>query len=103
MARGEPLLRKEITSELGNVTPVIVVPGPWSDRELAYQADSVAGMLVHNASFNCVAGKVLVTPRGWALRDRFLELVRGFLTRSPARRAWYPGAEDRWRQLTDGR
>jgi len=27
----EPLNRKRVTSELGNVTPVIVVPGPWSD------------------------------------------------------------------------
>jgi aldehyde dehydrogenase (NAD(P)+) len=60
-------------------------------------------MVTHNASFNCIAGKVLVMPRGWALRDRFLDLVRGFLARSPARRAWYPGAEDRWRRLTDGR
>jgi aldehyde dehydrogenase (NAD(P)+) len=103
MARGAPLLRKAITSELGNVTPVLVVPGPWSERELAYQAESVAGMVTHNASFNCVAGKVLVTPRGWALRERFLEQVRGFLALAPARRAWYPGADARYRALTEGR
>jgi acyl-CoA reductase-like NAD-dependent aldehyde dehydrogenase len=103
MARGQPLLAKEITSELGNVTPVLVVPGPWSARELAYQADDVAGMVTHNASFNCVAGKMLVLPRGWRLRDRFLELVADRMARSPARRAWYPGAADRYRALTAGR
>ena len=103
MARGAPVLEKAITSELGNVTPVLVVPGPWSDRELAYQADSVAGMVTHNASFNCIAGKMLILPRGWATRDRFLQLVADRLALSPTRRPWYPGAEERYRALTDGR
>jgi len=103
MARGTPLLAKEITSELGNVTPVLVVPGPWGDRELAYQAESVAGMVTHNASFNCLAGKMLVMPKGWRLRDRFLELVLERMAATPARRAWYPGAEQRYRSLTQGR
>jgi acyl-CoA reductase-like NAD-dependent aldehyde dehydrogenase len=103
MARGEPLLQKPITSELGNVTPVIVVPGAWSDRELSYQADSVAGMVTHNGSFNCNAGKVLVTPRGWKMRDRFLALVVEKLGATPPRRAWYPGAEARYAALTAGR
>jgi acyl-CoA reductase-like NAD-dependent aldehyde dehydrogenase len=103
MARGTPLLEKAITSELGNVTPVIVVPGAWSDRELSYQADSVAGMVTHNASFNCIAGKMLVTPRGWARRDRFLQLVLQHMALTPAKRAWYPGAEERYRILTEGR
>ena len=102
-ARNEPLLAKPITSELGNVTPVLVVPGPWTERELAYQADDVAGMLTQNSSFNCVAGKVLVLPRGWALRERFLQLVLDLLARTPARRAWYPGAAERYRALTEGR
>src|SRR6266568_3577910 len=103
MARGAPLLEKPVSSELGNVTPVVVVPGGWSDRELDYQADSVAGMVTHNASFNCIAGKMLVLPRGWKERDRFLDLVQGKLALTPARRAWYPGAEERYRALTEGR
>lgn len=103
MARGAPLLQKPISSELGNVTPILVVPGSWSDRELAYQADGVAGMVTHNASFNCIAGKMLVLPRGWKLRDRFLELVLQKLALTPARRAWYPGAEERYCALTEGR
>jgi aldehyde dehydrogenase (NAD(P)+) len=79
------------------------VPGPWDDRRLAFQAEDVAGMVTHNASFNCIAGKLLVTPRGWRLRDRFLGLVAAALERAPARQAWYPGAFDRYRALTDGR
>ena len=32
-ARNEPLLTKRITAELGNVSPVIVVPGRWAPRD----------------------------------------------------------------------
>ncbi|HEX7488626.1 MAG TPA: aldehyde dehydrogenase family protein, partial [Anaeromyxobacteraceae bacterium] len=103
MARGAPLLEKPVSSELGNVTPIVVVPGGWSDRELEYQADSVAGMVTHNASFNCIAGKMLVLPRGWKERERFLDLVQAKLALTPARRAWYPGAVERYRALTEGR
>ncbi len=103
IARGEPLLAKDITSELGNITPILVVPGRWTDRELAYQADNVAGMVTHNGSFNCIAGKMLLLPRGWRQRQRFLDLVLERMALTPARRAWYPGAEARYRALTDGR
>lgn len=103
MARGEPLLRKEITSELGNVTPVLVMPGPWSRRQLALQAEGVAGAVVNNGSFNCIAAKMLVLPRGWKQRQAFLELLWEKLSLVPPRRAWYPGAQDRYRALTSGR
>jgi acyl-CoA reductase-like NAD-dependent aldehyde dehydrogenase len=103
MARGKPLLQKEISSELGNVSPVLVVPGPWDGGSLRAQAESVAGMVTHNASFNCNAAKLLVTPRGWRHRDAFLAGVEHFMALAPARKAWYPGAADRYRTLTDGR
>ncbi|WP_245529998.1 aldehyde dehydrogenase family protein [Anaeromyxobacter dehalogenans] len=100
---GTPLLAKEITSELGNVSPVLVVPGPWDAGTLRFQAESVAGMVTYNASFNCNAAKMLVLPRGWRRRDAFLAAVEHFMALSPARRAWYPGAADRYRALTEGR
>ena len=103
MARNRPLLDKEITSELGNVSPVLVVPGPYSTRQLSVQAESVAGMVTQNASFNCNAAKMLVTPRGWSRRGELLDLVERFMGAAPARRAWYPGARERYRALTDGR
>ena len=103
MARNQPVLAKPITSELGGVTPVLVVPGPWDDGRMRFQAESVAGGVTHNASFNCVAAKLLVTPRGWAQRDAFLAAVEHYLALAPTRRAWYPGAHDRYRALTEGR
>jgi acyl-CoA reductase-like NAD-dependent aldehyde dehydrogenase len=95
-AAGEPLLDKPFTSELGSVTPILVVPGRWSDSDLDFQARHVASMVTHNASFNCNAGKVLVLARGWPQRETFLQKIEGALATTPPRRAYYPGAHDRY-------
>jgi Aldehyde dehydrogenase family len=91
-----PLLQKPITSELGGVTPIIVVPGQWSNREIAYQARHVASMVTHNASFNCVAGKVLIVSKSWAQRSQFLDQLRQQLNKIPPRPTYYPGAQERY-------
>jgi hypothetical protein len=92
---------KPFTAELGCVTPILVVPGPWTLAQLAFQANHVASMVAHNASFNCTAGKVLVTARGWPQRAEFLERVQAALAEIPARYAYYPGAQQRYRDFLD--
>lgn len=94
--QGEPRIRKHITSELGCVTPVLVVPGRWSDSGLAFQARNVASMVAHNASFNCNAAKVLVLARGWDQRQAFLDRLYETFERLPPRVAYYPGALERY-------
>jgi acyl-CoA reductase-like NAD-dependent aldehyde dehydrogenase len=96
----DPLLKKTISSELGNVSPVVVVPGKYSEEELRFQAKNIATMVVNNASFNCNAAKVLVTTRAWPERGRFLELVAEALAQAPTRKAYYPGARERYAELT---
>ncbi len=100
-ARQTPVLTKPITSELGCVTPILVVPGQWSKSDLKFQARHVAGMVVHNGSFNCVAGKLLVTAKGWQQREEFLNLVRQELAKTPPRKAYYPGAQQRYQAFLD--
>jgi acyl-CoA reductase-like NAD-dependent aldehyde dehydrogenase len=97
--RDEPILHKPFTAELGNLTPVIVVPGRWTDAEIAYQADNVASMLTNNAGFNCTTPRVIITPAGWRLRQPFLGALRARLAATPARHAYYPGAEARFDQF----
>lgn len=97
----EPLLTKPITSELGCVTPVLVVPGPWSQADIAFQARHIAGMVAHNASFNCTAAKVIVTAKGWKQRDAFLEQLHRELAAIPPRQAYYPGAQQRYQAFLD--
>ncbi len=95
IVHGDPPLDKPITSELGCVTPIMIVPGKWSQRQLRYQAVNVASMLVNNASFNCNAAKVLVTAKGWPQRKVFLDALRCVLAKTETRFAYYPGAEQR--------
>jgi acyl-CoA reductase-like NAD-dependent aldehyde dehydrogenase len=94
-AQGRPRLDKNVTSELGNVSPVIVVPGRWTSAELVYQAHHLATMLVNNAGFNCLTPRVLITHAGWRQRTALLEALAYVLRSLPTRRAYYPGAEDR--------
>jgi hypothetical protein len=91
----EPLLDKPVTAELGNVSPVIVVPGRWSIAELLYQAEHVATMLVNNAGFNCISARVVVTHAAWPQREAFLGALTQTLAGITTRRAYYPGAAER--------
>jgi acyl-CoA reductase-like NAD-dependent aldehyde dehydrogenase len=97
---GEPLLAKRITSELGNVSPWIIAPGEYSRRELYFQAENIVASIVHNASFNCVATKMLVTCRSWPQRDDLLERIETLLERTPRRVAYYPGAVERYARFS---
>ncbi len=103
MAQDRPLLEKPITSELGNVSPVIVVPGPYSQRQLTWQAENIAGGVTNNASFNCNANKLLITARDWGQRLTLLGELERVFRATPVRAAYYPGARDRYRLLTEGR
>jgi len=93
---GEPQLTKRFTSELGNVSPVIVVPGPWDDGDLEYQAENLATMITNNAGFNCNAGRMIIQHASWNQRGELLDRVGKFLTEIPVRRAYYPGAPRRY-------
>jgi acyl-CoA reductase-like NAD-dependent aldehyde dehydrogenase len=98
--RGTPLRTKPITAELGNVTPVIVVPGPWTPREIAYHGDNIASMLVQNAGFNCIAARVIVQHAAWSRRAALNDAIRDSLQRAEPREAYYPGARDRFVAFT---
>jgi acyl-CoA reductase-like NAD-dependent aldehyde dehydrogenase len=100
-ARNEPRIRKEITSELGNVSPVIVAPGEWSRRQMWYQAGHIATQLLQNAGYNCNAAKVLLVPEAWPQRDELLEMIARRIESQPHRPAYYPGSLERYRKVVD--
>ena len=100
-ADATPRLDKEVTAELGNVTPIIVVPGPWSDKDLALRGRHIAAMLTNNAGFNCIAARVIVQHRAWNRRRALLEAVRDALRASEPRHPYYPGARERWRRFVE--
>jgi hypothetical protein len=94
--RDDPILHKPFSAELGNLTPIIVVPGRWSDRELDYHADNIVSMLTNNAGFNCTTSRVIVTAASWPQRTALLDRIRRTLAVLPTRLAYYPGARERF-------
>lgn len=93
-AAGTPRNNKRFTSELGAVCPTIIVPGPWSNADLRFQAENVATQKLHNSGFNCVACQVLITPKTWSKTARFMDNLKSVISGS-TRLAYYPGAKDR--------
>lgn len=102
MQSNAPLLKKPISSELGNVSPVAIVPHRYTDDELWFQARNVLTMVWNNGSFNCNAAKMLVTSRSWPQRQRFLGMIEDGLRALPTRLAYYPGAIERYESLARG-
>ncbi|HUQ20967.1 MAG TPA: aldehyde dehydrogenase family protein [Gemmatimonadaceae bacterium] len=90
-----PIVTKPITAELGNVSATFVVPGPWSDDDIQFQAEHVVTQKSHNAGFNCIGTQVLVVPSDWDRGEDFVHAVRNTLKKIPARDAYYPGAAQR--------
>lgn len=96
-----PIVTKRFTAELGTVSPLIIVPGPWSDKDLRYQASNVATMLATNAGFICMTPRVIIQHTGWPQREKFLNALRAVLSKVETRRAYYPGASERYRSFLD--
>ena len=92
-----PLLDKgkTITGELGNVGPLIVVPGPWTKADIRYQAENIVTAKLHNNGYNCVAAQVLVLPEKWDHSEALLEEVRRLMKTIPPREPFYPGTQQR--------
>jgi acyl-CoA reductase-like NAD-dependent aldehyde dehydrogenase len=94
-AARQPLLTKRVTGELGNVSPVIVVPGPWSASDLDYHAAQIVSMLTNNAGFNCNAVRVVLQHASWDKRPELLRRLQAIMAHVPPRMAYYPGAQER--------
>ncbi|MEL6408565.1 MAG: hypothetical protein AAFR81_29630 [Chloroflexota bacterium] len=94
-AERNPQVTKRFTSELGNISPMIIVPTGWDESDTIMQAKNLAGRLVANAGFNCLTPRVVITMRGWEHRDLFNQTVLDTLTGIPTRYAYYPNADKR--------
>ena len=100
-AADERVLDKPITSELGGVGGTIVLPGPWSDADFAYQAEHVVTQKLHSSGHTCVANQVVILPSGWNGKAKFLAALERALTGSESREAYYPGTQERLQRLRE--
>ena len=97
-----PKVTKPITSELGNVSPIIVVPGPWSQADLDFHGANLASMLTNNGGFNCNATRVIVQHASWPQRRALIEATRAAFRGARPRFAYYPGAAERQKNEFSG-
>lgn len=97
----QPVNTKRITSELGCVTPTIVVPGPWSEAELRYHAEHIASQKLTNAGFNCLAAQVLIMSEEWHQAPALLDAIRAVFREVPQRPSYYPGTAQRHQLVLD--
>ncbi len=94
-----PKNTRHISSELGAVCPTIVVPGPWSKADLAFQGEHIATQKLHNSGFNCVALQVLMLPAEWEHKAELIQQIKTSMAGSTARKLYYPGVKDRLGKL----
>ena len=99
-ASNSPKNARRITSELGAVCPTIVVPGPWSASDIAFQAEHIATQKLHNSGFNCVAVQTLLLSKSWNKSAALLKAIEKALGASQ-RPAYYPGALDRMNEFAE--
>ena len=90
---------KPITSELGGVCPMIVVPGPWTKGDIEYQAKNIVTAKLHNGGHNCVASQVLMLPKTWDQSAILLKAVQELMNKVAYRPAFYPGTAGRQKDL----
>ena len=90
---------KPITSELGNVTPIIIHPGKWSTSDIKYQARKIVTAKLNNNGFNCIAAQVVVLPDGWGQTDTLIKFVKHYMNKAKDRKAYYPESIERLEKL----
>ena len=93
------LNKKPITTELGNVTPIIVHPGNWSRSEIKHQAKKIVTAKLNNSGFNCIAAQVIVLPKGWKYTNKLKEEIIYYLKKVGDTTSYYPGASNNLNEL----
>ena len=90
---------KPITSELGNVTPIIIHPGKWSTSDIKYQARKIVTAKLNNNGFNCIAAQVVVLPDGWGQTETLIKFIKHYMSKAKERKAYYPDSIERLEKL----
>jgi acyl-CoA reductase-like NAD-dependent aldehyde dehydrogenase len=101
-ANNTPALDKPISAELGGVSPLIVVPGDWSQADIRFQAEHIASSKLNNAGHNCIATQVIVLSESWPLADKLLAEIRKVMLEVEPRPTYYPRSEEKTDKACDG-
>jgi hypothetical protein len=90
------LTNAEMSSELGCITPWIVVPADYSRKQLEHHAELLMFSVHTNASSNCLSPKVVILDDNWAQKDDFIQCLKEKWQAAVLPVAYYPGSRQRW-------
>lgn len=97
----QPLLKKPFSAELGNISPVIVVPGPWTEKDIRNQSARIGSWLVPNSGCNCLTPRMIIQMKGWEHRAELNQGIADFLSTTKTRKAYYPGSFELHQRFID--
>ena len=83
---------KSFSSELGNVTPIIVHPGNWSNSELKFQARKIVTAKLNNGGFNCISAQIVILPEDWKYTDKLIKYIKMYMKKIDDRFSYYPNS-----------
>jgi acyl-CoA reductase-like NAD-dependent aldehyde dehydrogenase len=89
---GNPMLDKPMFGELGCITPWIIVPGNWNEKDVYEQAAKMAFWMMHLDGYLCFAPRIVVLHKTWEYRELFIEGLIEALSKVETIPAYYPGS-----------
>jgi acyl-CoA reductase-like NAD-dependent aldehyde dehydrogenase len=90
----QPILDKHFSAELGNITPLIIVPGDWSESDLRVQAEKIVTWLIYNAGYACPTPRLMIQSKNWNLRQELNQAIIEVFSEVETRNAYYPGSQE---------
>jgi len=97
----QPIFTKPFTAELGNISPIIVVPGPWTDKDIQNWSVRFGSWLSTNNAHTCNTPRMLIQMKNWERREKLNQEVADFLAGLKTRKAYYPGSFELHKQFVE--
>jgi acyl-CoA reductase-like NAD-dependent aldehyde dehydrogenase len=97
----QPVLTKPFSAELGNISPVIVVPGPWTAKDVKNQSARLGSWLILNAGCQCDTPRMIIQMKNWEQREKLNQEIAAFLAGAKTDKAFYPGSFELHQQFVD--
>jgi len=93
---GQKKFTKPFDAELGAASPWIIVPGTWTAKEMAHNANYLVASKSFNSGHVCASPQTVVVDQDWPQKKEFYDAVKvAFGKIEKAMPYYYPGTNDR--------
>lgn len=85
--------KKPVEGELGNISPVIVVPGNWTEADYDHYADLLLQMMTVNNGYACLTTRVVILPKNWDGSEKLMNKLTALMSKAVPAINFYPGTD----------